>query len=113
MNDWQLISTFDLSKTQYVLVTQEGKVRLQLWNKMLNKWQGRYTPWVDVDQEGCAEPTHWMPCPEAPPDQRQEAAYRLAMLGLQSERYQRDAEFREAVDAVLEVVRSKRNLCKK
>ncbi len=65
MGHWLDISTFDRSTMCFVLVTEDGAVRLHLWNR--NCWERAY-PIGSIVQDGedCSDPTHWMPCPDAP-----------------------------------------------
>lgn len=64
---WQEISTLDRSKMDFVLVTEDGAVRVHLWNPFKRAWE-RPFPIGSMVQlgEDCANPTHWMPCPETP-----------------------------------------------
>lgn len=67
MNHWRNISELDRGSMEFVLVTQDGAVRLQLWNPYRRAWERPY-PIGSIVQDGedCYEPTHWMRCPEPP-----------------------------------------------
>ncbi len=64
---WRDISTLDRTTMDFVLVTEDGAVRLHLWNPHRNYWERAY-PIGSIVQDGqdCSNPTHWMPCPNAP-----------------------------------------------
>lgn len=70
-SEWRPIETLDRDEMQFVLVTEDGAVRLNLWNP-----RGYFelpSP-IGVRANGvndCGNPTHWMPCPE-PPDRLSE-----------------------------------------
>lgn len=74
MNEWKPIDTLDKTKMDFVLVTQDGAVRLHLWNPYRVSWE-RAWPIGSIVQDGedCFAPTHWMTCPDAPEDQQQAA----------------------------------------
>ena len=62
---WQPIETLNRTEMQFVLVSQDGAVRLHLWNPR-GYWERSY-PYGSIVGEGdCQNPTHWMPCPDAP-----------------------------------------------
>lgn len=66
-SNWQPISTFNRLEMQFVLVTEDGAVRLHLWNPHRAVWERAYPIGSFVQKgEDCADPTHWMPCPDAP-----------------------------------------------
>lgn len=66
-SQWQDITTLDRTKMDFVLVANDGVVRLQLWNPDRQCWERPYPFGSPVsDGEECSNPTHWMPCPEAP-----------------------------------------------
>jgi len=64
---WLDIATLARDKMDFVLVTEDGAVRLHLWNPHRNHWERAY-PIGSIVQDGedCSNPTHWMPCPDAP-----------------------------------------------
>jgi 16S rRNA U516 pseudouridylate synthase RsuA-like enzyme len=63
---WRPIETLDRSKMDFVLVTEDGAVRLHLWNPK-GYWERAYPIGSVVGPcDDCANPTHWMPCPDAP-----------------------------------------------
>lgn len=60
--EWKPISEMDRIQSQFVIVTEDGAVRLQYWNSYQNKWEDtRFNTEVD-----CPNPTHFMECPEPP-----------------------------------------------
>jgi hypothetical protein len=64
---WRPIEDFDRSEMQLVLVTEEGAVRLHLWNPYRQLWERPY-PIGSIVLEGqkCHNPTHWMAIPIHP-----------------------------------------------
>ena len=65
--DWRDIATLDKSQMQFVQVAQDGAVRLHLWNPRRQAWERPYPVGSIVAYgDDCYEPTHWMPCPNAP-----------------------------------------------
>lgn len=61
---WQPIQTLDRTQMQFVLVTEDGAVRLHLWNPR-GYWERAFPIGSIVDNGDCENPTHWMPLPGA------------------------------------------------
>lgn len=66
---WKPIESFDRSKMEFVLVTEDGSVRLHLWNPFKRCWERPFPIGSVVGpNEDCSMPTHWMPCPDPEPN---------------------------------------------
>ena len=73
-DDWVYIELLDKSKTQRVLVTQDGLVALRIWDAEQQRWEldsyacdglpeGRM---LNPHRDRCCQPTHWKALPFPP-----------------------------------------------
>lgn len=65
MSEWQPIDTLDLTQDQFVLLYQQGGVRLLYWESKNRCWTYPDSPF-NVYKGIVSEPTHWMPLPAFP-----------------------------------------------
>lgn len=64
---WKPISELDKSSMHFVLVHQDGAIRLRLWNpKGYWEFSDLFGGRVDARLSECGEPTHWLEIPEKP-----------------------------------------------
>jgi len=64
---WKPIEELDPGKMDFVIVTQDGAVRMHLWNPFKRAWERPYPVGSIVQQgEDCFTPTHWMELPDLP-----------------------------------------------
>ncbi len=65
MGEWQPIETLDLTQDQFVLLHENGAVRLLYWEAKGRCWTYPDAPF-NVYNGIVREPTHWMPIPASP-----------------------------------------------
>jgi len=65
--NWQPIETLDRTKMQFVLVFEDGAIRLRLWCPAKGYWEFSDTIGHKViPGDECSRPTHWMNLPPPP-----------------------------------------------
>jgi hypothetical protein len=65
MSEWQPIETLDKSKPHYVIVHEDGAMRMVYWEPTRECWTQPDPPFHEVVGV-CARPTQWMPLPSPP-----------------------------------------------
>lgn len=67
--NWQPMSTFNQEEMQFLLVWQDGAVRLHLWNPHKKIWEhGDPHLGAVKSTDSCSEPEYWMPLPDIEPE---------------------------------------------
>jgi hypothetical protein len=65
MSEWQPIDTLDLSTDQFVLLHENGAVRLLYWDAQMKRWTYPDPPFA-VYEGIVRNPEHWMGLPTFP-----------------------------------------------